>query len=278
MTDKVVEFLSQIGFTKDEIIEFYHVEPDGFYSDGEPFYGADELFAIILQEKIPVNPGNDQANSEIYWEEGWFSEPWRFRRSNFDIFQGKWYKVFQTRYKISEFKFTKSLRRVLKKNADLKTVIRPLSVTLEKSDLFDTHHRVQLGEPPHKTLFDIYRHVSDETPNIMELCVFKDDKLIACSIFESAANAMFSNLAFWDLSEAKRCLGTLTFLLEVEYALSKGMQYCYFGMFYAQNPNYYYKARFGGFELYDWDNDCWVAFGRPRIKEMLKQKLPRLKS
>jgi hypothetical protein len=48
-------------------------------------------------------------------------------------------------------------------------------------------------------------------------------------------------------------------------------------MFYAQNPNYHYKARFGGFELYDWDNYCWVAFGHPRIKEMLKQKLPRYK-
>lgn len=275
MTDKVIEFLAQIGFTIDEIIEFFRVRPDGFSSDGQPIYGADALYSIIHEEKIPTDLRTDDALTEAYWEKGWFSEPWRFRRSNFDIYQGKWYKIFQTRYKLSEFKFTKSLRRVLKKNADLKTVIRPLSVTLEQYDLYDIHHRMQLGEPPHKSLFEVYDHVSDETPNIMELCVFKDDKLIACSIFETAKNALFCNVAFWDLSEAKRSLGTLTLLHEVQYALSKGMQYCYFGMFYAQNPNYHYKARFGGFEIYDWDNDCWVPFGHPRIKEMLKQRLPR---
>lgn len=275
MTDKVVEFLSKIGFTKDDIIEFYKIRPDGFFSDGEPFYGADEAYAIVNEKKIPINPGSDDSNSEIYWEQGWFSEPWRFRRSNFDIYEGKWVKVFQTRYKLSEFEFTKSLRRILKRNTDLKTVIRPLFVTLEKADLHDFHHRLKLGEPPHKSLFENYEHVSDATPNILELCVFKDEKLIACSIFETARHSFFSGVAFWDIFEAKRCLGTLTFLLEVQYALSKGMEYCYFGMFYAQNPNYHYKARFGGFELYDWDNECWVAFGHPRIKEMLKQKLPR---
>lgn len=275
MADKVVEFLSKIGFTDDDIAEFYRVEPDGCLPDGQPFYGSDRDYAIVDERKLPANPGSNDANSEFYWEQGWFSEPWRFRRSNFDIFEGKWVKVFQTRYKLSEFKFTKSLRRVLNKNADLKTVIRPLSVSLETSDLFDHHHRLQLGVPPRKSLFEIYEHASDDTPNIMELCVFKDDKLIACSIFETAPNSFFSNVAFWDLLEWKRCLGTLTFLLEVQYGLSKGMEYCYFGMFYAQNPNYHYKARYGGFELYDWDHRCWEPFGHPRVKEMLKQKLPR---
>lgn len=272
---KVTEFLTQIGFTTDEIAEFYRAEPDGFDSDGEPFYGTDETYAIILQDSFSLDLVGEDFRIESFWEAGWFSENFRLRLLDLDIHDGRWNRIFQTRYKLSEFKFTKSLRRVLNKNKDLKTVIRPFEVTPEKSALFDIHRRMHLARTPRKTLSEYFQNVTGSFANRQEVCIFKDEKLIACSIFEEAAGALFSNAAFWDPNEAARSLGTLTLLAEVQHALSKGIGFNYFGIFNAQNPGYYYKTRFGGFELYDWDNERWVAFGEPRIKEMLRQKLPR---
>jgi arginyl-tRNA--protein-N-Asp/Glu arginylyltransferase len=79
------------------------------------------------------------------------------------------------------------------------------------------------------------------------------------------------------LNEKSRGLGTLTILLEVQYALKRKINYYYLGHFYAHNPNYHYKTRFSGFELYDWDNDRWLDFRHSKTKELLKQKLPRRK-
>lgn len=279
MSAKVIEFLYQIGFTNDDIEEFYYIEPDGFDRDGRPDYGPDFLYAITYEDRQHFDMRETGEIIEKYWNEGWTSGFYEVKRSNYDSYKGRYYKAFPTRYWLPEFKFTKSLRRVLNKNSDLKTVIRPLRITPEKSDLFEAYNYLKHGETPKKSLREIYKYVNHDDSKKMELCVFKDNKLIACSFFEHGWYAVYSNMAFWDLSESARSLGTLTILLEIQFALKRQMCHYFLGHFYAQNPNYLYKARFGGFELWDWDNEQWVRFkyNPDRIKEMLKQKLPRHK-
>jgi arginyl-tRNA--protein-N-Asp/Glu arginylyltransferase len=277
MNFKVAKFLGEIGFSDDDIRDFFYIENDGFDGNGRPFYGNDIIFAQTYEDQIHVDVRDTGEIIEKYWDMAWVSGYHDFHRSNFESYKGRYYKAFPTRYRLWEFKFTKSLRRVLNKNRDLKTVIRPLRITPEKSDLYDTYNYLKRGEPPRKPLREVYKHVSHEDSKKMELCVFKDNRLIACSIFEHGYYALYSNTAFWNLNEAARSLGILTILLEIQYALSRRMHHYFLGHFYAQNPNYHYKTRFGGLELYDWDNERWVNFKhqRERIKEMLKQKLPR---
>ena len=279
MNEKVKDFLVKLGFDGFNIADFFHIENDGFDGNGRPFYGNDIIFAKTYEDEINVDVRETGEIIEHYWNQAWVSGYYDFHRSNFESYKGRYYKAFPTRYNLQQFKFTKSLRRVLNKNRDLKTVIRPLRITPEKSDLFDTYNYLKHGEPPRKTLRESYKYVSHDDSKKMELCIFKDKKLIACSIFEHGYYALYSNTAFWNLNEAARSLGTLTILLEIKYALSKRMCHYFLGHFYAQNPNYHYKTRFGGLELYDWDNERWVSFKHeyPRIKEMLLQKLPRYK-
>jgi arginyl-tRNA--protein-N-Asp/Glu arginylyltransferase len=275
--EKVEDFLFQLGFTEEDIDEFYEEDADIVTENGREYIGPDWLYAKVIQEDSHVDLGENDELIESYWEKGWISDYAFFRRTNFDSFENRYRKVFPTRYKLWDFKFTKSLRRILNKNRDLKTAIRPLRVTPVKSDLYDTYHFLRHGELPEKSLQQSYQYIKYYPSELMELCVFKEKKLIACSIFEVGTFAVYSNMAFWDLAEKSRGLGTLTILLEIQYALHREMQYYYLGYFNPHNPNYHYKTRFSGLELYDWDNDCWLDFRLPQVKELLKQRLPRRK-
>lgn len=274
---KVEDFLYEIGFEDHDVDEFCHIEHDGYDGNGKPFYGHDIIFVKYLEEEKLIEFSETDESIEAYWEKGWVSGSWSISRSNFDSYEGRYYKAFPTRYKLWEFKFTKSLRRVLNKNRDLKVVIRPRRITPEKSKLHDFYNIARHGEIPRKPLTEVYKYQSNNGSEKMEICVFKGEKLVACSFFEVGSFATYGNLSFWDLNEKDRSLGTLTFLLEVKYALSKKMYYHYLGHFYPQNSAYHYKARFRGLELFDWDNNYWIPFTPPYSVELLKQKLPRRK-
>jgi arginine-tRNA-protein transferase len=245
--------------------------------DGRRYHNPDCLYSIVLEEEISVDIRNNGENIDDYWAQAWHTGFCDFRRSNFDVYKGRYRKIFPTRYRLKDFVFTKSLRRVLKKNRDLRTVIRPLRITPEKSALHAYYHYLRHGETPRKSLLEVYDYTVYYPSKLTELCVFKKDKLVACSIFEVGNRAMVSNSAFWDLNESARSLGTFTILLEVEYARQHGIELYYLGHYYRQNPNYQYKTRFHGLELYDWDNGRWIDFKNPEVAEMLKQKLPRHK-
>lgn len=274
---KVEDFLYEIGFDDNDVDEFCYIENDGYNKNGNPIYGIDVLYAKYLEEEKLIEFKQSDEIVEAYWEKGWVNGDWSVSRSNFDSYKGRYYKAFPTRYKLWEFKFTKSLRRVLNKNRDLQTVIRPLRVTPEKSKLYETYNYARHGEMPRKSLLEMYKYQSNDGSKKMEVCVFKGEKLVACSFFEVGFFATYGNSAFWDVHEKNRSLGTLTFLLEVKYAQSRNMYYHYLGHFYAQNPAYHYKARFSGLELFDWDNKYWIPFVPPYNIELLKQKLPRRK-
>jgi len=274
---RVEDFLYEIGFDDNDVDEFCHIENDGYDAHGRPFYGNDVIFAKYFTEEKHIEFSETDEIVEDYWGKGWIHGSWDVSRANFDSYKGRYYKAFPTRYKLWEFKFTKSLRRVLNKNRDLQTVIRPLRITPEKSKLHEIYNYARHGEMPRKSLLEMYKYQSNDGSIKMEVCVFKGEKLVACSFFEVGRFATYGKSAFWDLNEKNRSLGTLTFLLEVKYAQSLNMYYHYLGHFYAQNPAYHYKARFSGLELFDWDNDYWLPFKNSRTKELLKQKLPRHK-
>lgn len=275
---KVIEFLYEIGFDEDDIRDFLYIENDGFDRNGNPDYGPDFLYAIVNEEQISVELRETGEIVEKYWEKGWISGYCEFQRVNFDSYRKRYYKTFPTRYNLREFKFTKRLRRVLNKNRDLRWVIRPLRITPEKSNLHDNYNFLRHGEMPKKSLLERYKYVDNDNSKKNELCIFKGDKLVACSFFEVGTYSTYGNTAFWDVNEKSRSLGTLTLLLEIKYALSRNLYYHYLGHFYAQNPAYHYKARFPALELMDWENYSWIDFkSEAKIKELLKQKLPRHK-
>jgi arginyl-tRNA--protein-N-Asp/Glu arginylyltransferase/predicted nucleotidyltransferase len=210
-----------------------------------------------------------------YWARAWVINDDGFYRSDCDIYKEREYRVFPTRYRLKDFVFTKSLRRILKKNRDLRIVTREFRPTEGKDDLITAHRRTRFqSESPRHSLRNSYKYLEYSNIQLMEICIFNDEKLIACSIFFAGEHSVVGSIGFWDPAEAARGLGILTVLLEVQYAKRTGKEFYYLGDYIRQDPNYQYKTRFPGLELWDWDHEKWVDFRseRGRIDEMFDHK------
>jgi leucyl-tRNA---protein transferase len=236
----------------------------------EEYIDVDE-FETICQNVYP----SEGTNIDAFLAKGWCytldEELWR---DDSESFGGRLWRTFPTRYRLKDFVLSKSLRRVLKKNEDLQFIIRPLCVTPRKSSLYEKHY-TRYGEKPFQTLSQKYPYPElCLPPQQMEVCVLKNRRLLACSIFENFRKSIQSNSCFWDLDEPQRSLGILTVLLEMKYAVKKKKKFYYLGAYYKQNPNFQYKLRFPGLEFYDWDNETWID--KKDADELLDQKLRRM--
>jgi leucyl-tRNA---protein transferase len=77
---------------------------------------------------------------------------------------------------------------------------------------------------------------------------------LGTSYFDLGAEAMSAVYAMFEPEEAKRSLGILMILKEIEYAQTYGFRYLYTGYCYDQPSFYDYKRRFRGTEYFDWDS------------------------
>ena len=164
------------------------------------------------------------------------------------------------RYRLSaNFEFSKSQRINLRRNNDLVKVYRPAIITDEKLELFDKWYEHRFSR-----LESLYSWVSDQgSPFPMyELCLYKYDRLIACSFFDITPNLQYSTTAFYDPTEMKRSLGTFTLLCEIQHGLSNHKKYHYPGHAYAQNSKYDYKKRINHAEHFDWERKIWLPLRR----------------
>src|SRR5207253_2662709 len=82
-----------------------------------------------------------ELDVDDYWARAWSINDEGFARSDCDVYNDREYRVFPTRYRLKDFVFTKSLRRILNKNRDLRTVVREFRSTEAKDDLITTHRQ-----------------------------------------------------------------------------------------------------------------------------------------
>jgi leucyl-tRNA---protein transferase len=159
------------------------------------------------------------------------------------------------RYRLNnQFEFTNSQRKLQKRNSDLIRIYRPTVIDDAKLDLFDRWymHRFKRYAP-----LSTWFH-GDFTPfPTYEMCLYKMDKLIACSLFDITQNAQYSILAMYEPEEMKRSLGTYTMISEIEFGLKNRKFAHYPGHTYYENSHYEYKKQFNNAEYFDWESESW---------------------
>lgn len=240
-------------------------------------YGSTTTFDIrfkTIKESIDLYDLDD-VDVDDYWAHGWTKTNTVFKREDSTQFcDERFHRIFPTRYRLKEFRLSKSLRRVIKRNSDLRCIVRPLRVTREKSALYEKHDK-RFSDYVWQPLHVLYPRPSYswDLTQLMEACVFNDEKLIACSIFQKAKYSVSSDLAFWDPDYYSRSLGILTVLLEMQYAARKGLEFYYLTSYLKQDSLYQYALRFPALEFYDWNNDAWLDAKTPQAAQLLDQKL-----
>ncbi len=196
------------------------------------------------------------------WDEmlarGWRHNGLMVFRLSLDIDDnGNFCAVIPLRYGLKDFEFSKSQRIILKRNQDLTHVFRPAKIDHEKHDLF-FNHVVKYRKNHPDSLFDFISADPKRPFKTWELCVYKGDKLVACSFMDVTPHSISSTYAMYDLTESKRSLGIYTMLLELEYAISKRKRHYYPGYAFEQPSFYDYKKKFKNVEFYNWQNETWL--------------------
>lgn len=186
------------------------------------------------------------------WADGWRHFGNHFFRYSVGIYNIDIRLVIPLRVKLADFSFSKSQRRILRKNSDLTTSIRPVEITPEKESLFDRHKlRFTSGVPDN--IYDFIPADAAVSPcSEMEMSVFDNGKLIAASFFDIGETAISSVYAMFEPAESTRGLGIFTLLKEIELSIEGGKEYFYLGYCYDGESFYDYKKRFHATEMYDW--------------------------
>jgi leucyl-tRNA---protein transferase len=191
---------------------------------------------------------------------GWRHFGTQFFRYNFGFYDLDIRRVIPLRIRLSKFSPSKSQRRVLRRNADLETVVRPVEITEEAEKLFHRHkRRFTHGVPD--SIYDFLSREPAACPiEAEEFAVFDDGRLIAVSYFDIGGISISGTYAMFDPSETGRGLGIFTMLKEIEFSIDAGKDFYYQGYAYEGNSFYDYKKRFRGSEAFDW-NRGWETLG-----------------
>lgn len=218
---------------------------------------TDNSFSFINDEFYSIEASPEQMDS--LWANGWRHFGTYFFRYNLAFYENEIRRVLPLRICLEDFSFSKSQRRVFRKNQDLQIIIRPVEVTLEKEILFEQHKQRFKENTP----FSLYDFLSFDAANVpcraMEICVYQEKNLLASSFFDVGEKAVSSIYAMFAPEETSRSLGIFTLLLEIDWARKHAKEFLYQGYAYEGNSFYDYKKRFHALENFDWNGE-WKSF------------------
>ena len=192
------------------------------------------------------------AQQDLLLAEAWRHFGTYFFRYNWAFYGLDIRRVIPLRIRLANFVLSKNQRRVLRKNRDLKTVVRPASITRQTEELFQRHkRRFKQGVPD--TIYDFLSHDPANIPcKTMELAVYEGDKFVAVSYFDVGETSTSGIYAMFEPSESSRSLGIFTMIREIEFSIESGKTFYYQGYAYEGESFYDYKKRFSGSEAFDW--------------------------
>ncbi len=190
---------------------------------------------------------------------GWRHFGTQFFRYSIGFYKNSIRRVIPLRVRLSNFKLSKSQRRIINRNRELRAVTRPIEITAEKENLFERHKlRFEQGVP--ESIFDFLSFSPSNVPcEGWEVCIYDRDKLLAASFFDVGFDSTSGIYAMFEPDENKRSLGILTMLHEIEFSTEQGKTFYYQGYAYEGTSFYDYKKRFNAIEKFDW-NGNWTEF------------------
>jgi arginine-tRNA-protein transferase len=195
------------------------------------------------------------ARQDLLLAEAWRHFGTYFFRYNWAFYGLDIRRVIPLRIRLSNFLPTKSQRRVIRKNRDLRTIIRPANITRQIEELFQRHkRRFTQGVPD--TIYDFLSHDPANIPcRTMELAVYESDDLVAVSYFDVGETSTSGIYAMFEPRESSRRLGIFTMLKEIEFSIESNKMFYYQGYAYEGESFYDYKKRFSGTEAFNWSGD-----------------------
>lgn len=203
----------------------------------------------------------------------WLLKGWRLLgyaviRHNFAVCHGRICRTIPLRIPLGEaLDFSKSQRRLLRRNEHLEVVCAPIKLTPEKEDLFQ-RHTVRFRDRQPTSIYSFLHSKANMVPTSgMEFSIYDQSKLIACSFFHLGKNSVSGTYCVFDPNYGQYSLGTYTMLLELQLAQKMGKKYYYHGYCYDVPSQFDYKLNFNQLEAMDWKTGIWSAHPRLPVRK-----------
>ena len=155
-----------------------------------------------------------------------------------------------TKIIVNEFVPTKSMKRVIKKNTDLRQSKKNNVATEEQFKLFIKYNKTRHGNKGMSEMsFEGYQRMIEDS--LVETNVFefrkiskKYNRLVAAVLSDELNDGLSMVYSFFDPDEKNRSLGTFLILNHINETKKQGRQYCHLGYWVKNSSKMSYKARF----------------------------------
>lgn len=194
------------------------------------------------------------AQMDFLWEQGWRHFGAMFFRYSLAIHDGDLCQVLPLRIDLRNFQPSRSHKRILAKNRDLRVIIQEARIDAIRADLFD-RHKERFADNVPESLYTFFSKQPASIPcRNQEICVYDGERLIAVSYLDLGELATSGVYAMFEPTEAVRSPGIFCLLESIRYSQELGCRYYYPGYAYRENSMYDYKKRFSGLQYLDWES------------------------
>lgn len=197
------------------------------------------------------------------WEQGWRHFGTEFYRYSLSYHMGELRTVMPLRIDLTRFAPSRSQKRVLARNPDLRIEICATQIDAAKEALFYQHRHRFRNNVPDSLYGFLSQHPASVPCRNDSLCVYADEQLLAVTFLDIGAQATSGVYAMFAPQEARRSLGIFMILQSISYSRNLACRYYYPGYAYYEPSVYDYKKGFAGLEYLDWQQG-W----RPYSKEV----------
>jgi len=203
------------------------------------------------------------------WATGWRHFGSTFFRYSLSIDENHVRSITPLRVDLPRFELSKSQRRVLRKNEDLRHEFAPATLSMQARLMFQRHkNRFKDNVPDDLDMF-LSPHPATVPCECVECRVYEGRELIALSYLDIGAESCSAVYGLFEPDHDWRSLGIYTMLRELEYSRERGLRYYYPGYATLEPSPYDYKKQLHGLETLDWDSGDWRRLPRSIPKPQL---------
>jgi len=148
---------------------------------------------------------------------------------------------------VENYHFSKSERRILRKNAHLHTIIRHPGMTRDHLDLFIKYHsykhHTRSWDAPKIDPKNYYASfVQGHGDFGFEALYFDEERLVAVDLIDILDEGISSLYCYYDPDYASHSLGRYTLLRQIQYAKELNLKWIYLGYYVESCQSLAYKA------------------------------------
>lgn len=156
----------------------------------------------------------------------------------------------------SDFKPSRSQRKVMTKNQNTEMKVCGLEFRDEIFELYKKHSLVRFEQPSEKQDF-IETHFFPSCP-ALQAEYYVDGKLVAVGFLDQGSHGLSSVYFIYDTDYSHLSLGVYGAIKEIDLARRMKLDYYYLGYWIPENRSMKYKNNYYPHELMDWESKKWT--------------------